>query len=267
MNNYHTHTYRCKHASGDVAVYLREARKAGLAEFGFSDHVPLPDGRWSEIRMYMEELPGYVSAVEEAARAEAARPEGGLRVLLGLECEWAPEYEAYFRDELLGRFGVEYLASGCHFYPVGGDWLNAAAIESPSGLVAYARHFERSLASGLFDFVAHPDLYCMGYLDWDAEARACARDLLAAIEASRLPVEINGYGMRKRRVPGPAGRRWPYPRAEFWELAAEYRIEVMVNSDAHRPIDAAAGLAEGRQIADRCGLRTIDALPVACRRS
>jgi histidinol-phosphatase (PHP family) len=269
MNNYHTHTSRCKHSSGDVGDYVAEARLAGLGELGFSDHVPLPDGRWPENRMYMEELPGYVGAFARALSAEEARPtaSGRIRLFLGLECEWASEYEAYFRDELVGRLGVEYLVSGAHFYPMGGEWLNAAAIDSAAGLVAYASHFERSLASGLFAFVAHPDLFCMGYLGWDAEARACARDVLAAIKASGLPVEINGYGMRKPRVPGPDGPRWPYPRAEFWDLAAAYDLDVLLSSDAHRPVDVGASLEQGRAFASDRGLRIVDSLAMPCRRA
>lgn len=208
--------------------------------------------------MGMDELPGYLQAVRDARAAEEARPGGGLGILLGLECEWAPELDTYLREDLLAERGVGYLVSGTHSYLQGGAWEDTVAITTARGLVAYARHLERSLASGLFSYVAHPDLYCMGYLGWDDSARACARDVLAAAQACGLPVEINGYGMRKPRVPGPAGPRWPYPREEFWDLAAELDLGVILNSDAHRPVDVAAGLAEGRAIAEARGLRIVD---------
>ena len=254
MNNYHTHTYRCKHASGDVPDYVEAARAAGLGRLGFSDHVPLPDGRWPANRMGMEELPGYLGAVRQARRAEEGRRDRPLDILLGLECEWSPDYDTYLRDELLGEAGVDYLVSGTHFYLQDGGWEDAAAIVSAPGLAAYARHLERSLESGLFSFVAHPDLFCMGYLAWDGNAQACARDVLAAAAASGLPVEINGYGMRKPKVPGRGGARFPYPHESFWDLARDYDIRVILSSDAHRPVDVAAGLGEGRAMAETRGL-------------
>lgn len=66
MNNYHTHTYRCRHAKGDVADYVAAAAAGGLAELGFSDHCPYPDGRWQANRMDMADLPGYVAAINAA---------------------------------------------------------------------------------------------------------------------------------------------------------------------------------------------------------
>ena len=262
MNNYHTHTYRCKHASGDVSDYVRAARLAGLGELGLSDHVPMPDGRWPENRMEMDQLGGYLAAVETARLAEEARTEseGRLRILCGLECEWGPELDSYLREELAGRLCVAYFVSGTHYYLKSGAWQDVYALDSASGLVAYARHFERSLASGLFSFAAHPDLFCLGYLPWDDDARSCARDVLAAAETLRIPLEINGYGMRKPRVTFDGASRWPYPRQEFWDLAAGYDIEVLVNSDAHRPIDTAAGLESGREMAKSRGLRLVETI-------
>ncbi|HOX31045.1 MAG TPA: PHP domain-containing protein [Spirochaetales bacterium] len=260
MNNYHTHSYRCRHASGDIADYVEAARAAGIGELGFSEHVPYADGRWPDSRMDLGELPGYLAAVRAAAEAESRRPEGEGRmsILLGLESEWSAEDDAYLREELVGRLGVGYLVSGTHYYRRGGAWEDAGALRRAADLSAYAAHLARSLESGLFAYVAHPDLYCMSYLRWDEDARACARDVLDAARAARIPVEINGYGMRKARVRAPEGERAPYPHEGFWELAASYGLDVVVNSDAHRPVDVAAGLAEGRALAARLGLRVLD---------
>ena len=40
--NYHTHTYRCQHAYGSEREYIEAAIRMGIAELGFSDHVPCP---------------------------------------------------------------------------------------------------------------------------------------------------------------------------------------------------------------------------------
>jgi len=281
MNNYHTHTFRCKHASGDVADYVREAKKAGLSELGFSDHVPFPDGRWPENRMHIDELPSYLNAIKSAQKAEGLFAEGPIdevstpnspdtpkasgrvRILAGMECEWVPEFDAWFREELLGTSGLDYLVCGTHSSLSNGAWEDVWDLDSVGGLRAYAAQVERSLASGLFAFIAHPDLFCAGYLPWDDDAIACARDVLAAAVATRTPVEINGYGMRKPRVHGPTGPRWPYPRWEFWELARDYDLDVIVNSDAHRAIDVGASLETGRSLAADCGLRVVEELAIS----
>ena len=40
--NYHTHTWRCNHASGNERQYVENAIKAGLEVLGFADHTPYP---------------------------------------------------------------------------------------------------------------------------------------------------------------------------------------------------------------------------------
>ena len=41
--NFHTHTYRCKHAVGNEEDYVIEAINQNLTTLGMSDHGPYPD--------------------------------------------------------------------------------------------------------------------------------------------------------------------------------------------------------------------------------
>ncbi|HOV64555.1 MAG TPA: PHP domain-containing protein, partial [Spirochaetia bacterium] len=68
MINLHTHTYRCKHAVGDVPDYLTCAEAAGITTLGFSDHTPYPDGRWKDLRMDYSELDDYARVLSEASQ-------------------------------------------------------------------------------------------------------------------------------------------------------------------------------------------------------
>lgn len=72
--NYHTHTYRCQHAYGSEREYIEAAIRMGIAELGFSDHVPCPfkDGYVSGIRMTMEQAPEYVYAIRELGKEYAS---------------------------------------------------------------------------------------------------------------------------------------------------------------------------------------------------
>ncbi len=261
MNNYHTHTWRCRHADGDIGDYVTAARRAGLGELGFSDHMPWHDGRWPSWRMTMAQLPGYIAELEGARRAESLRPDG-LSLLAGLECEYGEEEESYLRDVLLGEYGLDYLAAGIHSYEADGGWRDSFFITDTRGLLGYARQVEKAAASGLFSFLAHPDVFCNGYWSWNAEAEACARDVLAACEEARLPLEVNGYGLRKPLVPSMEGRRPPYPHPRFWEIAADYDIEALPGSDAHTPTDVGSGLVECRELAEGLGIRILEGLPV-----
>ena len=63
--NYHTHTWRCKHASGTEREYVESAIRGGLKILGFSDHTPMPyDGDYvSPVKMTMDQLEDYVNTI------------------------------------------------------------------------------------------------------------------------------------------------------------------------------------------------------------
>lgn len=252
LRNYHSHTYRCNHAEGDAVDYAREAVKQGLTVLGVTDHTPLPDGRWSGMRMALSELPEYLDAIKLAQEAYSE-----LRILKGMECEWAEEYHSFYEEELLGRCELDYLILGTHFFPCNGSWCGShSGIYNAERLRAYTEHLIRSMESGLFAMVAHPDLFGLAYLEWDENTEACTRDILKAAEELQIPLEINGYGFRKRPIDTPSGPRPAYPWLPFWELAADYDIRVVVNSDAHTPAEVGASLKEGLQMAQMLGLKT-----------
>lgn len=252
--NLHTHTYRCKHAAGTVADYCQAAIDHGLSMLGITDHTPLPDNRWLNVRMDFAQLRAYSDEIDAA---RDIYPQ--LLLLKGMECEYADEYVAYYQDTLLGELGFDFLIGGAHYFPYQGAWADVyGGTTNAATLRAYADYMIVSMASGLFAFLAHPDLFGNAYHRWDADAAACARDILQAAEALAMPLEINGYGLRKPQIDTPEGPRRKYPWRPFWELAAEYDVPVLVNSDAHRPEDIVANIDEGLSIAEACGLSLID---------
>jgi histidinol-phosphatase (PHP family) len=251
--NLHTHTWRCRHATGDVADYCRAAQAQGLTLLGMSDHVALPDDRWLNVRMSYDQLGDYCRAVDTAREAF---PE--LVVLKAMECEHVPAFERYYREVLLGDLGFDYLIGGAHNMPWDGGWKSVyGGTADAASLRAYTDYVIASMATGLFAFIAHPDLFANAYLVWDAEAEACSRAILAAAAALAVPLEINGYGMRKSEIRTPEGVRRQYPWRRFWELAEAYGVRVVVTSDAHRPVDVGANLAEGMALAADCGLEVV----------
>ncbi len=254
--NYHTHTFRCHHASGDAIDYARVAAKAGMVALGISDHVPLPDHRWQEVRMAMGEIDEYTDAIDAA---RAAVPE--LTILTGAECEYDPAYHSFFQDELIGRRGFHYLIGASHFIEVDGRWKGSfEGLTNARLLSSYARQCVRTMESGLFIGLAHPDLIGNSNAEWTEDTRACAREICAAAAALRFPLELNSYGIRKPWIQSRDGARPSYPWPPFWRVAAEEGAPVMLSSDAHRPADVAAGYDELAAIRDRYQLVEIDPL-------
>ena len=233
MKNYHTHTYLCHHAEGTVTEYAKSAQDKKMTHLGFSDHTPLPDNRWPEVRMDTGELESYVQDVN---KAKNDFPQ--IEIFLGAECEYAPEYMIYYKEELLGKYNFQYLVGGAHYIPYRGEWINCyGADNSKKLLYAYTDYLIRSIDCNLFAFIAHPDLFARFYHVWDSEAIACTKAILEAARDKNMLLEINGYGYRKSKIDTAEGKRRPYPIDPFWELAAEYKIPVIVNSDAHKPED------------------------------
>jgi histidinol-phosphatase (PHP family) len=254
LKNYHTHTFRCKHAAGEVRDYAAAALEHNISVLGISDHTPLPDNRWLSVRMHRDELDGYLTAI-----ATARNEFPGLAILAGLECDYFPEYHDYYKEELLGRYGLDYLIAGTHFFTVDGSFRGAhSGIMGRSELKAYTAATVKTIESGLFTFISHPDMFGMFYLQWDKEAEAAAREILGAAADNHIALELNTFGLRKNPVLSGGVERAVYPLPQFWELAAGYDIRVVVNSDAHSPAEVAEGIEPCLRQAAGWGLTAAD---------
>ena len=109
--NYHTHTYRCGHASGEDEEYVLRAIADGYKVLGFSDHVMLPGLTQKGIRGDYSELEGYL----ESIRHLQEKYKDQITIYCGLECEYFEEFISYYK-ELLDSHKVDYLLLGQHFY-------------------------------------------------------------------------------------------------------------------------------------------------------
>ena len=173
--NLHTHTARCGHASGAVEEYCREAVNQGVAVLGFSDHAPFPDGRYPESRMDYSELPAYLDDIE---RMRSRFPE--LVLLAGAEVDYLQSVgRAFYEETYSAAKGFDYRILGPHFIEPQLD----AALFPHERLRAYADATIRAMETGLFDYVAHPDMFMSGCPRWTPELRALAAEMAAASKA------------------------------------------------------------------------------------
>lgn len=253
IQNLHTHTMRCKHAAGDVEEYVKEAKSQGIKILGISDHTPLPDDWAPNIRMGEQELPGYLKAIQRARRDYP-----DITLYSGLECDYFPRYEAYFKEELLGHNKLDYLIGSIHAFELEGREIYmepSIDMGEPILMQAYAKAMVQAIHSGLFAFIAHPDLFNTVLKSWNPQVEACIREIMKAAESSKVPLEINTSGYGKARQNPELFLPPPYPFELFWKIAAEYDIRVVVNSDAHLPELLTADLGNGYKLMRKYGLR------------
>lgn len=252
--NLHTHSFYCIHGTGRISEYVSEAEKAGLQVLGFSEHVPLPDREYRKgDRMTYPQLPLYEKDVLEARRTS------GMQILLGMECDWLPDEASYYRDELAGSRGYDFLIGAVHHMPnpaTGVEkYLGRIADLPVKTLMDYVDIYNEGIASGLFIFCAHPDLVFAAYRDWDSNAVSASRDIIRCAKQYDMPLEINGYGLVKPPVETPQGPRPMYPVRRFWEMALEEGVRVVANSDAHRPEDVGRNMLGAMSFAASMGIK------------
>lgn len=223
--NYHAHTTRCRHATGKEEDYVNRAIEGGLQIFGFSDHTPywFPGDYYSTFRMYPEQLEDYCNTVTDLKKYYANQ----IQVLLGLEVEY---YPAYF-DDLMARLRdtqVEYIILGQHF--VGneiGEHYGGRFTDQKQLLTRFCHQTMDGMQTGLFTYVAHPDLLNI-QVD-DGFYRQQMRMLCREAKSCNIPLEINLAGLR-------VGKN--YPDERFWQVAAEENCKVILGCDAHAAIQA-----------------------------
>lgn len=251
LENYHTHTARCRHAAGTEEEYILQAIAGGLTHLGFSDHTPFffPGDYYSHMRMFPEELPDYVASVLALKEKYA----GQIQIHLGLEVEYYPDRMEALLD-YIAPFGIEYMLLGQHW--CGNEQnepYNGAPTASDSLLAKYCDQIIAAMDTGLFSYVAHPDLLKFEGNErsyWHYMSRLCR-----AAKFRDIPLEINLLGLREHRH---------YPRNLFWEIAGEVGCKVVLGSDAHRPWDVVDPIfeAKARELVKQHNLCLLETVPI-----
>lgn len=256
MHNYHIHTYRCKHATGDVEDYVKKAVDKNMETIGFTEHTPLPDDYLINIRMSWDDFLSYIESIDNAKLKFSS-----LNIYKGLECEYDKIYHNFYL-EIFEQYNLDYLICGAHFFRCDGDLVFAYSRDfmTKKELRSYTDSIIQAIESGLFAFIAHPDLFGCFYMDWDDEAIACSKAIIEAAESNNTLLEINTQGWSKGKVYTSNGLRHSlrhiYPLDEFWELASDYDINAIVNSDAHSPERVDEGLVRGYKYAEKFNIKT-----------
>ncbi len=227
--DYHLHTKRCGHASGEMQEFIDRALSLGLDEIGFSDHLPLLNRIDRTLSMSWDEFPYYLSDV-----AKVQERNKNIKIKLGIEVDFIPRYQ----DELaniIENYKFDYVLGSVHFLDGWGidDRRDIFNYENYDINDLYQRYFAQlrlAAESGLFDILAHPDLIKKYNFKPDYSLTETYERTAAAIAAADIAIEVNSAGLRK-----PV--KEIYPSQEFLNICTRAGVPVTIGSDAHCPQD------------------------------
>lgn len=221
--NYHTHTYRCGHASGTEREYIEQAIKHGIKVLGFSDHV-LYEYKNKEV------FDDYFNVLHSLREEYKDR----IEIFIGFECEYIKSREEYYRYLLDKK--VDYLILGQHYVEYKGkeetwlsDFMDGSTMETYQK--TYYRHLKNALKTGLFKYIAHPDWFIFSFEEQDEKFRKFSTKICKLAKKFNVPLEINLNGIKNHgRHPD---QKYFYPCENFFKIASEIGNDVIVGIDAH----------------------------------
>lgn len=240
-------------SAGWIGRYVARARARAVEEIAITEHVY----RFAEAHEWLDEPFWREESTEDAdAYCEAvvaAREEGGLPVLLGLEMDWL----AGRREEIaafLEERPFDLVLGSVHF-------LDGRAIDDPDDpdperiplerlWSDYLEQLVAAARSGLFDVMSHPDLPKVFGRRIPAAMDGLLDDAVAAIADTGVAIECSSAGLRK-----PVAELYPEPG-----LLARFRragVPATLSSDAHRPEDVAEGYSTAVAALRGAGYETI----------
>lgn len=219
--NYHTHTTRCHHAQDSDEEYIKCAIEAGIKYLGFSDHAPyvFPDGHEAFYCVEEKDCYEYVKTI----RSLADKYKDKIHLSVGYEMEYYPEHFEKML-ELAIKSKAEFLILGqhciTHEYPKGHG--SRGYTEDSALLSEYVDNVVDAIRSGVFSYVAHPDIVNFGGNEEDY-VREMTR-LCECAKTHNIPLEINLHGLCNRRH---------YPSDRFFAIAGQVGAPVIFGYDAH----------------------------------
>jgi histidinol-phosphatase (PHP family) len=268
MIDFHVHCDYSSDAGGSAEEYAAWALKNGLRAMCFTTHCDLdPERRHHDGKVRLKGeivdvtsdwLGHYVEDVRKVSDRYAGR---GLDVRLGLEIGYTPGIE-HLISPVIDSFDFDFILGGVHTLE-GVDIVSSTEsreyfeAHGPGEMCeVYYRDLGEAVESGLFDCIAHIDIYKRMGLGYYGESLDRAHEgliepVLDGIARRGLSLEINSGGFRK-------GLRWPFPGPDILSLAREAGVgDITPGSDCHTPHEAGYKIAECLEVARAAGYERI----------
>lgn len=253
LPDYHCHTRRCGHAAGEMEEYLDAARRKGLKEIGFADHIPmywLPEEKQDAgLAMEEKELPAYVSQVN---KLREENPD--ITVKLGIEADYIQGREEELK-RILSLYPFDYVIGSVHY-------LNGWGFDNPSQMEEYSRWkikeayeayfltLQQAAQSGIFDIMAHPDLIKKFNYRLNGDLASWYDKTARVFAHSGVCVELNTAGLA-------APAKEIYPALDFLKSCRKHKVPAATGSDAHLPDQVGRGWKEAIEYLKEAGYTEI----------
>lgn len=224
--NYHTHTYRCGHASGKDEEYIQAAIQAGFTTLGFSEHLGYEGWDDAHERIAFKDNDAYLKSMY--ALKEKYKEQINLRV--GFEFEYFDDMKEYLFEI---KKKCDYMINGQHAIGRDNQYLHDHC--SDEDVAIYAQQVCDAIKCGLTQYVAHPDYFMLGRKDFSLACAEAIKKIAQCAKQYKIPLELNLKGLRYGLQAFPQGERYIYPHREVWEIIAQYQCDVVFGYDAHIP--------------------------------
>jgi histidinol-phosphatase (PHP family) len=245
FSDYHVHPDYSLDATGTIDQYCQRALELGLKEICFTTHYDTDPERKDEdpfmcidgkiVPLSKENVKSYI---EDVKRANKIYTPMGLSVKAGLEVDYAPHIEGNLRKDL-ASLDLDYILGAVHC-------LDHIAISASKEAESYFKrkslkelcqeYYEvlgKAVESGLFDVIAHLDIYRKHGLAFYGEEiltahRGLVEPVLELMVEKDVGLEINTGLLRK-------GHKEFSPSLEILNLALKMNVKIIAfGSDAHK---------------------------------
>lgn len=255
--NYHMHTRRCMHASGSDEEYVLAAIENGYEEIGFSDHTPWKyDSDFvAHMRMPLAQFDDYYASISSLRDKYKEQ----ITIKIGLECEYFPTYMNWLKSFVKEK-KLDYVIFGNHYDSTDESRVYfGTACESDEMLERYVDEAIKGMETGLYAYLAHPELFMRGRRQFDNAARQASKAICEAAKAMQIPLEYNLAGAAYNDIMNTI----QYPHPEFWKIAAEVGNEAIIGVDAHEPKAMRTNQYRdaGIKLLEELGITIVDSLP------
>ena len=226
----HSHTYRCGHATGDIEDYVKKALDYGIKYYGVSDHVFLPGINQPHMRGDYSLLEDYIDTFYKVKKAY----EGKMEMFLSFECEYCKVFDEYYRY-LLKEKHFDYLICGQHMRFEDDKtswWYLERGID---GVIQYKNDIIEAMKSGLFLYIAHPDLFFLKISEITPFIKDIVDEILDASLKYDVPLELNMQGLSREDRYSKYSNYYAYPCDFFWQRAKEKGVKIVIGGDYHNP--------------------------------
>ena len=165
----------------------------------------------------------------------------------------------WLRDTIR-EYRLDYVIFGNHFYRTderypyfGSDTRSAEMLD------LYAESAIRGMETGLYAYLAHPDLFMRSYGRFDGHCARISREICRRASRLRMPLEYNVSMIAYNEAHGVAG----VPHPDFWRIAADEGCTAIVGIDAHDHRVRESGLYYDRAVRELAalGIPVIDTIP------